>query len=219
MMSGGDSIWLLGGGGHAKVVAAAFQAAGWRVVGAFDENPAMHGRRLLDIEILGDVPDEDWWRQEGHWGFVAIGANDVRKRWAAKLDHARWPAIVHPSAWVHSSARLGPGVLIGANAVIQPDARIGAHAIINTAAVVEHDCIVGDYCHIAPRVCLAGTVKVGEGAFLGVGVSVKPGLYVGAWSIVGSGSVVIQDVLAGTTVVGVPARVIKTTPSGERTAP
>jgi acetyltransferase-like isoleucine patch superfamily enzyme len=41
---------------------------------------------------------------------------------------------------------------------------------------------------------------------LGVGVSVVPGVRIGAGATVGAGAVVISDVPDGETVVGVPAR-------------
>jgi acetyltransferase-like isoleucine patch superfamily enzyme len=43
---------------------------------------------------------------------------------------------------------------------------------------------------------------------------VVQGLQIGAWSIVGAGAVVIDDVEANTTVAGCPARVIASRPAG-----
>jgi hypothetical protein len=62
-------IWLIGAGGHAKVVAAACQACGWTVEGIFDSNPDTWGRRLLDIEIKSDAPQDGWWRRTKTWAF------------------------------------------------------------------------------------------------------------------------------------------------------
>jgi acetyltransferase-like isoleucine patch superfamily enzyme len=54
---------------------------------------------------------------------------------------------------------------------------------------------------------------VGEGAFVGIGSCVVPGVTIGAWAIVGAGAVVIRDVPPGATVVGNPARLLAKTPS------
>jgi acetyltransferase-like isoleucine patch superfamily enzyme len=48
------------------------------------------------------------------------------------------------------------------------------------------------------------------GALIGAGATVSPGVLVGDRAIVGAGAVVVTDVPAGATVVGVPARVIHT---------
>jgi acetyltransferase EpsM len=43
--------------------------------------------------------------------------------------------------------------------------------------------------------------------FIGLGASVVPMVSIGDWAIVGAGAAVVTSVAAGTTVVGVPARV------------
>jgi acetyltransferase-like isoleucine patch superfamily enzyme len=66
--------------------------------------------------------------------------------------------------------------------------------------------VLGDWCHVAPGTHLAGTVNVGDGAFVGVGAAVVPGRSIGAWSVVGAGAVVVRDVAERSVAVGVPAR-------------
>ena len=71
--------------------------------------------------------------------------------------------------------------MVCAGAIVQPGAEIGAHVILNTKASVHHDCRVGDYVHIAVA-HLAGGASAAEGAFLGLGCTVLPGVMVGAWA-------------------------------------
>jgi acetyltransferase-like isoleucine patch superfamily enzyme len=72
---------------------------------------------------------------------------------------------------------------------------------------------------LGPHALSQGRVTVQEGANLGVGVSVAPGVVIGAWSTVGAGAVVIRDVEPGSTVVGVPARPIRRTGSSAGAVP
>ena len=80
--------------------------------------------------------------------------------------------------------------------------------IVNTNATVDHDCVLSDGVHVAPGAVLAGAVSVGCGSLIGIGARVLPGVEIGERATVGAGAVVITTVEPGTTVAGVPARVI-----------
>ncbi|MEM0962263.1 MAG: acetyltransferase [Bacteroidota bacterium] len=195
------TVSVLGAGGHAKVVIATLQAAGHEVRAVYDDAPDTHGTAVLGVPVLGSTV------QASGRVVVAVGANAIRQRVVMGLGHqVEWVAAIHPNAIVHPSACIGPGAVVFAGAVVQPNGIVGAHAIINTGASVDHDTEVGAFAHVAPGVRLAGGVRLGEGAFVGIGASAVPGVSIGAWATVGAGAVVIQDVLGGQTVVGVPAR-------------
>ncbi len=197
-------VQVLGGGGHAKVVVSTLEQAGHEVVAVWDDDPARRGTRILGVKVAGtiaespaDVPT-----------VIGIGDNRARARVAAAYERP-WLSVVHPRAWVHSSATLGRGTVVFAGAIVQPEALLGAHVIVNTGASVDHDCRIADHVHLGPGVRLCGAVKLGEGALLGVGAVARPGAEVGAWATVGAGAVVIQPVDAGATVVGAPARTLR----------
>ena len=196
-------VAVVGGGGHGKVVVATLLAAGYEVAGILDDDLAKQGTRVLGVPVLGPIALFPGLGLKT--AVLGIGANRARQRVAATIG-AEWLALVHPAAWIDPSVEIGPGSVVFAGAVIQADAVIGRHAIINTGATVDHDCVVGDFAHVAPGVNLSGGVRVEEGAFLGIGSAAVPLATIGAWATVGAGAVVLGDVAAGTTVVGVPAR-------------
>lgn len=203
-------LWVIGSGGHAKVVIDTARATGrYEVIGCLDDDPARVGATVLGVPVVAAVSARVISGLGVEAAIIAIGSNAARKAIAQRLDgRISWGSLVHPAAVVSESALLGPGTVVFAGAIVQPDSAVGDHAVLNTGCTVDHDAQIADYVHIGPGVHLAGHVQVGEGALLGVGVSVIPGIEIGSWSTVGAGASVIADVPRGATVVGVPARSI-----------
>lgn len=195
------SIVLIGSGGHAKVVLAAARAAGLEVEALYDDDERRWGARVLGAPVKGPASSIE----KGTPAVLAIGSNEARKRVADELALS-WMTVVHPRAWVHESVTLGEGTVIFAGAVLQPDTVVGRHVIVNTGATVDHDGRIGDFVHLAPGTHLAGNVTVAEGAFLGVNTGVIPGRFIGGWTMVGAGGIVVSDLPERVTAVGVPAR-------------
>jgi sugar O-acyltransferase (sialic acid O-acetyltransferase NeuD family) len=199
-----EDVWVLGGGGHAKVVIATLQSFGVSIAGIFDDDERKVGKDLLGADIIGPTPNRSWWSKEARRAIIAIGDN--RRREKLSQLAASWVIAQHENAVVHSSVTVGRGSLICAGAVIQPDAQIGAHVIANTSCSIDHDCRIDDFVHIGPGARLAGNVTVGERSFIGAGATIVPGVCVASDVTVGAGAVVLNDVAPGQTVVGVPAR-------------
>lgn len=202
-------VYLVGGGGHAKVVIAALREAGLSVGGVFDDDPAKYGLSMQGVKVIGPIEQALSYTDRGKF-IIAIGDNVRRGQMIERLDGLQWQTVIHPKAYVHESVRIGAGTLVTAGVVIQPDTIVGQHCIINTGSTIDHDCRISSFAHIAPGAHLAGAVQVGEGAMIGVGSSIIPNIKVGSWVTVGAGSVVVRDLPSGITAAGAPARELKT---------
>lgn len=203
--SSSNGVIVIGAGGHAKVTIATLRAAGFEIAAAYDDDPLRWESRVLGIPVLGPLARLEG--LSGRRGVIGIGNGHVRRELAARFD-LEWVTVVHPRAHVAPEAEIGPGTVVFAGAVIQPGTRIGAHAAINTAASVDHDCDIGDFVHVAPGTHVAGNVRVEEGAFLGIGSRVIPGVRIGAWATLGAGGTAIRDLPPYVVAVGTPARII-----------
>lgn len=200
-------IILIGAGGHSKSVADAIQESKYELCGFLDENKkGMHLNRPIFGKQIEDIPDFGNYEY-----FISIGNVDFRKMWYEKVKKMGLNVvnIIDSTAVISKTAQIGEGNFIGKYAVINADAVIGNNNVINTKALIEHECLVGSHTHISTNSTINGNVIVEDSVFLGSTAVCNGQLKIGLHSIVGSGSVVINDVEPYTTVVGVPARVLR----------
>ena len=213
-------IVVYGAGGHGREVAAligALRAAGadWDLLGFLSDDPRSVGQQVAELPVLGDG---EWLRKNvGTAVALGIGSPVDRQRVVQRITPlvGAFPVLAHPTSQVMDRVGLEQGAVVFAGAVVSVDAHIGAFAAVNLLASVSHDCRLGPFATLAPRVALAGNTTIEEGVDLGTGALCIPGVRVGAWSVVGAGAVVIRDLPARCTAVGVPARVIQGPPPGE----
>jgi len=198
--------FLLGAGGHGKVVLdVLLQQGEWPLL--LDGDASKAGSELLGCEVVVLPESLTTLPRLGH---VAIGNNRTRESLSRQLIAAgrELLTVCHQRAVIASSATLGGGCFVAANAVMGPDVEVGDGSIINHGVVVDHDSRVGRFCHLAPNATLGGEVVMGDYVLLGSGAVVLPGVRIGDAAVIGSGAVVTKDVAAGATVVGMPARVV-----------
>ena len=209
-----QDLVIIGGGEHARVIAETLRGLpdAWRLVGYTDPDPTASAGALAGVTWLGDDAtyaarrdgDPAHARPALILGFRGAAAD--RDRVAATFDGAEWAVVIHPRAWVATSATLDPGVVVLAGAIVNAGATVGAHGLINSAAIVEHDVIVGPGTHVAPGAVIGGGTRIGADATIGLGAVIRDHVSIGDRAVVGMGAVVVDDVPADTTVVGVPAR-------------
>jgi sugar O-acyltransferase (sialic acid O-acetyltransferase NeuD family) len=204
------AIFLFGAGGHAKVVFEALHtsAEDCARLNVVDDNPDLVGKEFFGIPVQsGDVCG----RLDCFIFHVAIGDNHVRRVVFERLRGGGGTplTVVHQYAQVSTYSRVAEGCFLAAGCIVAPASTIGCGTVVNHAAVLDHDCQVGAYSHIAPNATLGGYVRVGEGVLVGAAAVVLPGVTVGDGCTIGAGAVVITDVPAGTTVVGVPGRLLQ----------
>lgn len=203
-------IVLIGQEGHSKVIRdMVLENEDYQLVGCLDDkygeltvsdNLCM-GPISAAFEIMNYINEVKF--------VIAIGNNVIRKLIFEKLglENHYYATVIHKTAVISPSARIGQGTVVMANVVITADAVIGNHAIINTSSVVEHDNFVGDYVHISPRATLTGTVSIGNGTHVGAGATIIPNIKIGEWAIIGAGATVIHNIPSNCTAVGTPAKV------------
>ena len=138
---------------------------------------------------------------------MGIGTTADRRRIVGLIDgSATWGTVVHPTAYVAPSARLGAGVVVAPFAVVSIDTEVGAHTVVNVHCSLGHDCRIGAYGVLSPFVAVSGNAVLEDEVFVGTHATVVPKRTIGRRSQVGAGSVVTRDVEPGSLVIGAPAK-------------
>lgn len=206
-----EKIFVIGAGGHAKVVASIVEEEGLRRIALFlDDDPSRAGETFFGYTILGGRNRllEETGVPGIRNGLVAVGNNSDRLKVVQWLDDHGFGLVtaVHPSARIARGVFVADGSVLMAGTVVNADTAIGKAVILNTGATIDHDCIIADGVHIAPGCHLCGNVSLGRGTFVGAGSTVVPGITIGEGVVIGAGSVVIHDVPDHAKVAGNPCR-------------
>jgi serine O-acetyltransferase len=146
------------------------------------------------------------WGSEGFWALALFRLQKVvhncRPKWLwmpiiVLLAVIRKLLVLAISVDLHPSAEIGPGLLIahGAQILVIEGTRIGADCALNHVCTIGAGsklggANIGDHVYIACHSCILGPATIGDGA------------------LISPGSLVIEDVPAGATAIGVPARIL-----------
>ncbi len=207
-------IVMIGGGGHASVLADILLCQGREILAVISpenisQRPVFRGMthlkndkdvlafskdKVLLVNGIGMMPKSGFKRKINEY-FLSLGY--------------RFETVIADSAYVSPFSKIETGTQILPMAIIQTGAIVGSHSIINTGALVEHDCNIGSYNHIAPKATLCGQVETKDNVYVGAGSTVTQGLSIGNGAIVGAGASLTKSLETNT--IAYPARVaIKT---------
>jgi acetyltransferase-like isoleucine patch superfamily enzyme len=118
---------------------------------------------------------------------------------------------------------LGDGVQVWSNSVIDYGCRIGSRVKIHSNCYVAQFTVLEDDVFLAPGVTVANDIHPGcafsaecmrgphleRGVQVGVNVTLLPYVRIGAYSVIGAGAVVTEDVPPKSVVAGNPGRVVR----------
>lgn len=161
-------------------------------------------------EVIGDL---SWFdaHPEPINAVIGIGTPkyriDVANAITARAKHVAFPVLIHPNViYDRKSCKFGQGVVICASNVLTVNIQIKEFAWLNLACTVGHETIIGRGSVLNPTTNISGGVKIGDGVLVGTGVQILQYIEINDSAVVGAGSVVTKNVLAGITVVGSPAK-------------
>jgi sugar O-acyltransferase (sialic acid O-acetyltransferase NeuD family) len=182
--------------------------SGFRVKGFLSDGPS-------DIESLGYPPVlakvANYTIEPDDVFFCAIGkVYDRRKTVEIILSKGgKFINLIHPTAVISPSVKIGNGIAIKAFCVISSDCVIENYTYLQSSVILGHDAHIGRFCQINSFAFFAGCVRIHDMVTVSAGVRIIQSVVVEEQSVVGMGSVVLNRVKKGTTVFGIPAKRLK----------
>ena len=170
--------------------------------GFFNELPILGKTQQIENDFQNGIFDEI---------IIAIGYNYMPQRrqlFDVFSDKIPFATIIHPSAYVDASCKIGKGTIIFAGCVLDQFAEIGDNVLLNAGVCVAHHTSVGNHCFLAPRVALAGRIEIKEQCFIGIGAIIKDLIIVENNATIGAGALVLKNIEANSTYFGSPAKKI-----------
>lgn len=180
-------VVIYGHGDHGSDVAAIARSLG-NTVHFYDDDP-----RRTPLMVSSES-----------WSGFYFGINDPHTKAHLTFGFRAGSPLVHPSVPDDFYVAY-PGCVIGAGTVIGHGTYLGPHVHVGAGCTIIRT-KVGKFSTVAPGVNMGGGCTIGARVFVGIGASIADRITIGDDAIVGAGAVVINDVPAGATVVGVPAK-------------
>lgn len=209
-------IVIFGAGGFGREVAQLIEEINmdkksWNLLGYIDETTGKQGTTINKNIVLGGV---DWLKENMKydlWTVCAVADPRGKYRIIKRLENynVRFANLIHPGVKLSKSVELGLGNIICWNTFLSVNTKIGNHIALNPGCGIGHDTEIRDYSSLYWDVTLAGNVCINEGCEIGSKAVVIPRNVVGEWSVIGAGSVVVNDIPGHCVAVGVPAKPIR----------
>lgn len=206
------NIYIVGAGTYGEAMCELANIIGYTVIGFYDEDDIKLNTSVMGVKVIGkfsNINEEDI---KGKNFIVAIGDNEVRYNLMTKINKLGGitPALIHPSAIISPSAKIGKGVYIQANAYIWTKVIIDDFCIISPNVVIAHHTYVGKACLISTLTGVGASIKIEDKVFIGMGCTIVTGMHVvGGNSIIGAGAVVLKDTERNSIYAGIPAKFIR----------
>jgi sugar O-acyltransferase (sialic acid O-acetyltransferase NeuD family) len=204
-----NRLVLAGAGGFGREVfswahATAGPGGQWREVVFIDDNPeALAATRFPAVRIasIGEYRPAN-----GDRVAISVGQPDTKMRFRELLAArgVSFQTLLHPSAVIGATSEVGEGCMVCPGCIVTANARIGRFVTLNVYATVGHDAVVADYSTIGGHADVTGGATLEVGVFMGSHAVVAPRVRVGAFAVIGAGSVALRNVAERTTVLGVP---------------
>lgn len=190
-------ILIYGIGGHAGMCIDIINSnSDYNLIGFVDDDKSTD--EVYNLKYWGTIDNIDQLIEFGLKNIViGIGFISNLKAKESVFLNLKWkiniPTIIHRSAIIEPTAKIGVGCQIMAGAIIGSNVSIKNNCIVNSGAIISHNSVINDSSHITPGAVIAGHVSVGKRVTIGMCSSIYIGLAIKDDEIIKNNEAIIRN--------------------------
>ncbi len=203
-------VIVIGSGGHAKVVIDILHEMGNVEICGITSKSLNLGSIFVGYQVIGDDTILSQYTNQDYYIAMGLGGyrdNNLREKVYKYIKGLGFNFInvIHPSAIISRTVKLGESIVVFPNVVLNTDVQIGNNSIIATGSTIDHETIIGNNVLVSAGVTIGAYSKINDNALLALGSKVISGITIGNDAVIAAGAVVIKDVSNKEIVFGIPA--------------
>lgn len=210
---------IFGGSGIGMIAASVAEATNeYQVVGFLNDviETGTSIGKYTQFPVVGTTEDyKKYITDENTYFFIAYVGLGEEKATFEKIDNLdiprkRFANLIHPTAIIPEGyCKIGQGVLCAPLCQLSPDTTLSDNCMLLANSFVGHDSFLDRFAHVATNGVVGANVHVGRAVHVGSNATTREKITIGDFSLIGAGSVVLNDVHKNTIVVGNPAKLLK----------
>jgi sugar O-acyltransferase (sialic acid O-acetyltransferase NeuD family) len=182
----------------------------WNFLGFIDSWGKNKGEIIAEEKaVIGSIEDLNAMKDEVY-AVIAIGTPERIKDVALQIKNpnVKFANLIHPTAIVHRTAKIGYGNIITFTNFISCNTEIGNFNLFNTKCGIGHHVQIGSFNVFNPNTQISGNVKIGNENFFALNSSVLQELNIGNKNKIGAHSFVMRNIKDNGSYFGIPAKIM-----------
>lgn len=198
-----EKIIIIGAGGHASEIVEYIEninlskyasTVKYDIVGVIDDDFQNFSKYQYTYKYLGTITNHEYQKNISY--VIGIANLKYRKSIVENFlnNGCKFINIIHPTAMISKTAKIGLGNVISHNVSIGPMANIGNFNVINSRVTIGHDSSIQDFNFLSPVVALGGNTSLESHNLIGTSACTIPGISIGSSNTVMAGMVINKSI-------------------------
>lgn len=183
----------------------------YELIGLLDDNSECQGSKINGMPVLGKLEEAGTFPNVKYvFAIGSLRTQHVRVEVMSrlKLDPIEFETIIHPTALINRSVKVGSGCIIHPRVTIANEVSLGDFVITAVASTIGPYVKIGNYSMITSHVLVLSGCEIGESVFIGSNTCITEGVRIGDLARIGVGSIVGRNVNEKIFAMGNPLRLL-----------